>query len=60
MCGIMMKGEKWLGVVQSSHHVKAIYKYIAFLFLNKDDHEHCDAKSGNEETNRICTVMVAK
>ena len=55
-----MEGEKWLGAVQSFPPRKSHIKYIAFLFLKKDDNEHCDAKSGNEQTNRICTVMVAK
>ena len=55
-----MEGEKGWGRFRAFHHVKTIQKQEAFLFLNKDDHEHCDAKSGNEQTNRICTVMVAK
>ena len=60
MCGIMMEGTKWFGEVQSFPLLKSHIKYIALLLLEKDDHKHCDAKSGNEQTNRNYTVMVAK
>ncbi len=60
MCGIMMEVEKRLGAGPCFPSCKTITKYVAFLLLKKDDYEHCDAKSGNEETNRIRTVMVAK
>ena len=55
-----MEGEKWRGAVQCFPPYKTMHKFLAFLFLKKDDNEHCYAKSGNEQTNRIYTVMVAK